>query len=791
MNRQQLVQMILCPDQIPDSELWQLTELQKKFPYCQTLHLLYARKLYTTNSLHYSANLKLTAAYATDRQILRYLITGGTPPLMDDHNDPTKRSDTFILSTDPSIGSNWSPEEKSVIDPTLDSPKESQIENSYSVSSIDLPPSLPSTSEEIAGGQTREEGLQSTSSDQVVYLEPVGTNSESNSNDSGDSMEVKPLPVDEKLDEVSFSEGKESSSFIGESSPVEVTNIGESTDIEVDESEVFVIKSEQLTATESEPDEFVESSSVVLSDLEAEEISELSSGVAADSEQSIVVEEFVNSQNDAMISQDLVETLSMENPKQESDVVDGVFDSLDSLADIEPDISQSLDSNNGGLDSVVESAQGVSSVVNTPEFRLSEELRLSLEKVISELKETNSLDNPVSEPSSIAEVREISGSSIDGDNVDFHENQPDLLRDTENEVSYSVVSDTEDLEPVSLEPAAEDEASLEIEMVVGDTNATKEDSGSSELVLEESRSESLMSENLQAVLSSYDEGERETSKPTILDVSSLIDEIKGTSTEVGSTTSNEDNVIDEIELDYDIEDSFLVVNREQVEVGDEVSENGVSFVLESDTLDESGSVEIRYMPVEEFFNENVSSTVNKAAEPVDPLPVSHGDKKADLLRLIDERLKELREARKKEETTLKKAIETARGGDLDLVQVPGMSKQDGQIYDITALEAEPELPESVNPGGLGSKLSIIDKFIQEQPKMTKPRAGFFNPADLAHHSMNDTEDIVSETLAVIYKKQGNIPRAIKIYEKLILINPEKSTYFAGQIEELLNNSNKS
>ena len=62
MNRQQLVQMILCPDQIPDSELWQLTELQKKFPYCQTLHLLYARKLYTTNSLHYSANLKLTAA---------------------------------------------------------------------------------------------------------------------------------------------------------------------------------------------------------------------------------------------------------------------------------------------------------------------------------------------------------------------------------------------------------------------------------------------------------------------------------------------------------------------------------------------------------------------------------------------------------------------------------------------------------------------------------------------------------------------------------------------------------
>ncbi len=261
----------------------------------------------------------------------------------------------------------------------------------------------------------------------------------------------------------------------------------------------------------------------------------------------------------------------------------------------------------------------------------------------------------------------------------------------------------------------------------------------------------------------------------------------------------------------------------------ESDETIVSLHLEEETEElveqDVEPAEIHFVPIEGFLNENAQIDVDaviegfsladeddeddEALNPVlsetsdkenlyppkveqhETPVVSHVDKKADLLKLIDERLKELREARKKEQTTLKKAIETARSGDLDLVPLPSSNRQDGQVYDITALEAEPELSEAGNSVGLGSKLSIIDKFIQEQPKMAKPRAGFFNPADLATNSMNDTEDIVSETLASIYKKQGNIPRAIKIYEKLILINPEKSTYFAGQIEELLNNSNKS
>jgi hypothetical protein len=83
-----------------------------------------------------------------------------------------------------------------------------------------------------------------------------------------------------------------------------------------------------------------------------------------------------------------------------------------------------------------------------------------------------------------------------------------------------------------------------------------------------------------------------------------------------------------------------------------------------------------------------------------------------------------------------------------------------------------------------SKEVLIDKFIAEEPKISKPKAAFFSPSDSAHRSNMDEEGIVSETLAQLYAKQGNISKAIQIYKKLSLLNQEKSRYFATQIEKL-------
>jgi hypothetical protein len=80
-----------------------------------------------------------------------------------------------------------------------------------------------------------------------------------------------------------------------------------------------------------------------------------------------------------------------------------------------------------------------------------------------------------------------------------------------------------------------------------------------------------------------------------------------------------------------------------------------------------------------------------------------------------------------------------------------------------------------------SQKEIIEKFISEEPRIV-PKAEFFSPVDMARKSVTDSGDIVSETLAQIYLKQGNIPKALAAYERLCLLYPEKSDYFAAQIK---------
>jgi hypothetical protein len=82
-----------------------------------------------------------------------------------------------------------------------------------------------------------------------------------------------------------------------------------------------------------------------------------------------------------------------------------------------------------------------------------------------------------------------------------------------------------------------------------------------------------------------------------------------------------------------------------------------------------------------------------------------------------------------------------------------------------------------------TKDELIDKFIEEEPSISRPKKDFFDPVKVAKNSMEEKDGLVSETLARIHIQQGNIDKAIEIYRKLSLKFPEKSSYFASQIKK--------
>ena len=77
----------------------------------------------------------------------------------------------------------------------------------------------------------------------------------------------------------------------------------------------------------------------------------------------------------------------------------------------------------------------------------------------------------------------------------------------------------------------------------------------------------------------------------------------------------------------------------------------------------------------------------------------------------------------------------------------------------------------------------IDEFIKNEPSISRPKAEFYDPVSKAKESVVDNENIVSETLAGIFYDQGHLQKAIKIYQKLSLKYPEKSSYFAALIKK--------
>lgn len=119
-------------------------------------------------------------------------------------------------------------------------------------------------------------------------------------------------------------------------------------------------------------------------------------------------------------------------------------------------------------------------------------------------------------------------------------------------------------------------------------------------------------------------------------------------------------------------------------------------------------------------------------------------------------------------------LESTLKNDLEL-----QSPADKSVDKVPALEQDRQ-----------RQLELIENFIRNEPRIAPIRTKINEPVeqeDLTKRQVQPAPVLINETFAQILIKQGKTDKAIEIYEKLILKNPQKKAYFAGKIDELKEN----
>ncbi len=165
------------------------------------------------------------------------------------------------------------------------------------------------------------------------------------------------------------------------------------------------------------------------------------------------------------------------------------------------------------------------------------------------------------------------------------------------------------------------------------------------------------------------------------------------------------------------------------------------------------------------------------------------EKKESLLKQVQDRLDEINkeESIKKEETADIKEVQEKKEEVSEIKKEIFHNEEDVSTETVDITESKNNIAaakEVLASRESKNKDDLIDLFIKNEPQLGPARSNFSQSIAIVELGIIDKEDIVTETLAKIYNDQGFHKKAIKIYEKLSLTFPEKSIYFAAQIEKV-------
>jgi hypothetical protein len=170
-------------------------------------------------------------------------------------------------------------------------------------------------------------------------------------------------------------------------------------------------------------------------------------------------------------------------------------------------------------------------------------------------------------------------------------------------------------------------------------------------------------------------------------------------------------------------------------------------------------------------------------------PYAGPDPETDLLELDEESGEELLEILDEEKDEQAEEEQPGEEQEEDLgpdVLLSPVEKSETEMEEPESAVEEVPAMDQVDHVKEKSNNQLISQFIKDDPGPIRADKETRLKGDVSLASIREHDGLITDTLAQIYVKQGLFAKAIYAYEKLSLKYPEKSAYFAAQIEKIRN-----